>query len=162
MKTKPYQRNPEQLEHRRRKGIELLKTGLKQSKVAATLDVSRQAVQKWWKAYKNNGISAISKRKQSGRPPALSLAEKKKFLKVLAKGPTAFGYTTELWTTGRIAKVLANKMGVFYHRSHMWKILVSCGWSCQKPAKQASERDAKLIQRWVAKEWPRIKKKPSA
>jgi transposase len=32
------------------------------------------------------------------------------------------------------------------------------GWSLQRPERQARERDEEAIARWVAYEWPRIKK----
>jgi transposase len=34
------------------------------------------------------------------------------------------------------------------------------GWSPQKPQRRAVERQEELIQTWVKRDWPRIKKKP--
>jgi Winged helix-turn helix len=33
------------------------------------------------------------------------------------------------------------------------------GWSVQRPARRASERDEEAIARWVANDWPRIRQK---
>ncbi|MFI9773047.1 winged helix-turn-helix domain-containing protein [Streptomyces sp. NPDC052415] len=41
----------------------------------------------------------------------------------------------------------------------MWRLLTGrLGWSLQRPRRQAVERDECEIARWVAHEWPRIKK----
>jgi len=35
------------------------------------------------------------------------------------------------------------------------------GWSCQRPAGRALERDEQAIQRWKQYRWPQLKKKPA-
>jgi transposase len=39
----------------------------------------------------------------------------------------------------------------------VWRLLRRLGWSVQRPARRASERDDAEIARWRAQEWPRIK-----
>jgi hypothetical protein len=48
---------------------------------------------------------------------------------------------------------------VSYHPGHVWKILRRLGWSCQRPAGRALERDEKAILRWKKERWPELKKK---
>jgi len=43
----------------------------------------------------------------------------------------AHGYRTELWTTQRIAAMIARRLGVRYHRNHVGKLLHQLGWSHQ-------------------------------
>jgi len=43
---------------------------------------------------------------------------------------------------------------------HVCRLLHHFGWSWQKPARRARERDEAAIQRWVKQAWPRIKKTP--
>ena len=57
--------------------------------------------------------------------------------------------------------VIARVTGVQYHAGHVWKLLRRLGWSWQKPARQAVERDDEEAQRWVREEWPRIKNPPA-
>ena len=61
----------------------------------------------------------------------------------------------------RVAEVIAVHFGVQYHPGHVWKILQSMGWSCQKPERRARERDEKAIATWRQQDWPRIKKSPT-
>lgn len=79
--------------------------------------------------------------------------------KALVRGPQAFGYATALWTLERITHVIEKLYHVHYHPGHVWKILGRLGWSCQRPARRAKERNEELIRRWIQVEWPRIKKK---
>jgi hypothetical protein len=39
------------------------------------------------------------------------------------------GYSTGLWTTERIAKLIHRQFGVRYHRDHVGRLLRSMGWS---------------------------------
>jgi transposase len=39
----------------------------------------------------------------------------------------------------------------------VWRLLRRLGWSLQRPARRAAERDEAEIARWRAQEWPRIK-----
>jgi transposase len=68
--------------------------------------------------------------------------------KLLLKGALACGYTTDLWTTTRIAQVIQRKVHVQYHRAHVGRLLVRLNWSCHKPERRALERDEKAIEEW--------------
>ncbi len=72
----------------------------------------------------------------------------------LLKGARANGYGTELWTLQRVAEVIAKVTSVHYHPGHVWKILRGLGWTRQKPARRAAERDQEAIETWVRERWP--------
>jgi transposase len=94
---------------------------------------------------------------RAGRRPRLSAAELDAVEEALGKGPQAFGFDTDLWTLGRIAAVIEQLTGVRHHPGHVWRLLRRLGWSPQRPARRAAERDEAEIARWRAQEWPRIK-----
>jgi winged helix-turn-helix protein/type I restriction modification DNA specificity protein len=60
----------------------------------------------------------------------------------------------------RVAHLIEQESGVSYHPGHVWKILRQLGWSCQRPAGRALERDEKAIERWQKARWPELKKRP--
>ena len=98
----------------------------------------------------------------TGPDPKLSDAQLAKVEEALLKGAMANGFDTDLWTLERVAVVITQLTGVRYHPGHVWVILRRrLGWSVQRPERRASERDEEAIQRWVAQEWPRIKKGPA-
>ena len=76
----------------------------------------------------------------------------------LVRGPTAHGYATQLWTLARVAEVIERITGVCYHPGHVWRLLRELGWSVQRPARRAAERDEEGIAGWVKEDWPRVKK----
>jgi transposase len=80
----------------------------------------------------------------------------------LQRGPQALGYETSLWTANRVAHLIEQESGVSYHPGHVWKILRQLGWSCQRPAGRALERDEKAIERWQKERWPELKKRPKS
>jgi transposase len=61
----------------------------------------------------------------------------------------------------RVVQVIQRTTGVWLSRPSAWRLLTQrLGWSLQRPERQARERDEEAIARWVAHEWPRIKKGP--
>jgi transposase len=46
-----------------------------------------------------------------------------------------------MWTANRVVHLIEQECGVSYHPGHVWKILRQLGWSCQRPAGRALERD---------------------
>ena len=85
---------------------------------------------RWYQTYQAKGPQGLQPKPTLGRPPRLSLSQKRKLVKVLLKGPLVAGYRTDLRTLQRVAEVTERHFGVAYHPSHVWKLLVSLGWSC--------------------------------
>jgi transposase len=67
-----------------------------------------------------------------------------------------------MWTLTRVAEVIETVTGVTYHPGHVWYILRDMGWSRQRPARRAIERDDAAIDAWVKNRWPAVKKTPDA
>lgn len=82
--------------------------------------------------------------------------------KLLLKGAVAAGFPTNLWTCARIAQAIEEHFGVRYHIDHIGRLMRALGWSPQKPARRALERDETAIAAWVKSKWPGVKKTPRA
>lgn len=148
-----------QLEKRRDYAIRMLKSGKTLSAVARAVSASRSSVLRWQQAYQKHGWLGLQARPIPGRSPRLSSVQKEKLVQVLLDGPLAAGFKTELWTLKRITKVIQWLFGIAYHPSHVWRILIELGWSCQKPERRATQRDEQAIAHWKRYIWPKIKKK---
>jgi transposase len=60
-----------------------------------------------------------------------------------------------------VVQVIQATTGVRLSRPSAWRLLTQrLGWSLQRPDRTAKERDEEATARWVAHEWPRIKKGP--
>jgi transposase len=135
-----------------------MKEGRSLSDVAQMLSSSVSSVFRWWQVYRKNGANGLKPIPASGRPPRLSGAQKRKLMRILSRNALAAGYSTDLWTLGRIAEVTQRHLGVSYHPCHIWKLLQGLGWSCQKPKSKARERNEEGIAHWKRYRWPHIKK----
>jgi transposase len=149
-------------EARRLRAAELFAQGHTQAEVARTLGVSRQAVSRWHARLEQGGVAALRSRGPTGPDPRLSAVQLAKVERALLQGAMAAGFDTDLWTLERVAVVITQLTGVRHHPGHVWKLLRQrLGWTVQRPERRAIERDEQAIQRWVAHEWPRIKKGPT-
>ncbi len=154
--------SPEELERRRNRAIDLMQQGYPPVEVAHMVGVDRRSVRRWNAAYRAQGLEGICIKPASGRPAKLDARARRKLDAILLKGARAVGFPTDLWTCPRVAEVIRSRFKVCYHVDHVCRLLHSLGWSPQKPARRAVERDEDFIQDWVKTQWPRIKKKPRA
>ena len=152
---------PEQLQTRRERAIALLQSGKTYKSIAATLNASISSVVRWAQAHRKDGVKALRPKPAPGRPPLLTPRQKRRLLQLLAQGSLAEGYTTDLWTLPRIAKLIGKHFGTRYHPGHVWRVMRGLGWTCQKPERRALQRDEQAIARWKTHECPRIKKSPT-
>jgi transposase len=149
-------------EQRRLGAAKMFRKGVRQADVARRLKVSTASVAIWAQAYRQGGEAALVRKPRSGRPKRLTASQCRRLERLLLQGTQAQGYVTELWTSPRVAKLIVDLFGVRYHRNHIPKLLSALGWSCQRPRRQAIERDEKAIEQWKKVTWPRIKKKSRA
>jgi len=152
----------EELERRRLRALSLLGEGLLPVEVARRVGVDRRSVRRWKAAARQGGREAVRSRPTPGRPTKLSAHNRRRLEVALLKGAQAAGFPTDLWTCPRVAEIIHRRFGVRYHVHHVGRLLHALGWSPQKPRRLAIERDEAAIERWVKKEWPRIKKTPPA
>jgi transposase len=145
------------LQERRLAAAQMFAHGATQAEVARTFGVSPQAASIWYRRWRQGGEAALRGAGRAGRRPRLSAAELAAIDQALRRGPEAFGFDTDLWTLARVAQVIERLTGVAYHPGHVWRLLRRLGWSLQRPARRAAERDEAAIARWRAEEWPRIK-----
>ena len=152
--------SPEQLQTRRERAIALLQSGKTYQSIAATLNSSISSVVRWAQTHRKGGMKALRPKPAPGRPPMLTSPQKRRLLRLLAKGAPAEGYATDLWTLPRVAKLIGKHFGTRYHSGHVWRVLRGLGWTCQKPERRALQRDEKAIAHWKKHDWPHIKKSP--
>lgn len=145
---------------RRHRAAKLFIAGFSQADVARRCGVSRQTAMRWHRAFEKGGAPALRPRPR-GRPNRLTVDQRRKLQSALLQGPSAHGWTTDLWTLERITAVIRRSFGVSYHPGHVWKLMRVMGWSLQRPTTRARERDEVAIAQWKSTEWPRLKKTPA-
>jgi transposase len=150
------------MEARRMRAADLFAKHVPQAQIARELGVTHQTVSDWHEKWRGGGRRALRAAGRAGRMPKLTEADLVSVDKALRKGPRAHGYPTELWTLARVAEVIEKVTGVHYHPGHVWRLLRQMGWSRQRPARKAMERDDAAVEQWVNERWPKVKKTPDA
>lgn len=156
-------RDLEGMTARRMQAAEMFRRGKRQVDVVVALGVSAQTASRWHRQWTVGGRAALAGAGRAGRLPRLTDAQLDLVEQRLLAGPRANGFGTELWTLARVAEVIEAATGVHYGPTQTWTILRDrLGWSRQRPARRAVERDEAAIADWVKVQWPRIKKAPGA
>jgi transposase len=156
-------RDFEGLRARRMKAARMFARGKRQVDVVVALGVSAQTASRWHAAWVAGGRDALVGARRAGRVRKLTEAQLAQVATALEAGPRANGFATDMWTLARVGDVIEKVTGVRHSRTQVWTILRQrLGWSRQRPARRAVERDEEAVATWVAKDWPRIKRGPGA
>lgn len=130
--------------------------------VVRRLGIARQVGYRWHEAWQAGGETALASKGPAGPKSKLTPAHTETLVDALLEGPAAQGYKTQLWTLRRVAALIEHLTGVHYHPGHVWRVMGSLGFSCQRPERRAIERDEKAIRQWKRVQWPELKKKRAA
>jgi transposase len=151
--------SPAELEHRRRLAIERLSEGYSADEVADFLGVSVRTVWRWLALARGDDPDGLSARPVPGRPRKLTPTQEKIVLRWLRDSPLEHGFATELWTAARIARLIEQEFDITFNPRYLSTWLRDRGLTPQTPQRVARERDPEAIRRWLATDWPRIKKR---
>jgi putative transposase len=147
------------MEERRLAAVPLLRAGrMTQAQIARELGVSRASVTRWKHRLVEAGRRGLRRREPPGRASRLSAAQWRLLGRILDRGARASGFDTERWTLRRIAAVVERSFGVQYHFRSLGRALRARGFSPQQPIARARERDDALVEAWLTRDWPRVKK----
>lgn len=144
----------------RRKVVKAVSEGMKQIDAAQLFGVTRQAVGRWVKAYREGGESAL-KRKAKGRPKGGSLLPwqaAKTAQAITDRHPDQLKLPFYLWTREAVAQLIERRYGV---RISVWTVgryLERWGFTPQKPVRKAFEKNPREVQRWLEERYPEIRK----
>ena len=145
-------------EARRKEAGKMFQKGKTQAEVAKKFGVSRAAACKWHAAWDKDGMAGLDSKGPPGFASALDLKNRQRFKKAILKGPLSHGYETDLWTLARLAAVLRKTAKVKFGPVRTWQIVRGLGFTPQKPALIAKDRDEADILDWKARRLPSLKK----
>jgi transposase len=144
----------------RRRAIKAVLDGTKQVKVAEFFGVTRHAVGKWVKAYRQGGDKAL-KAKRKGRPKGGSLHpwQAAQIAKaVIDHHPEQLKLPFYLWTREAVAQLIEKRFGI---RLSIWTVgryLARWGFTPQKPVRRAFEKNPEAVRRWLEEDYPEIQR----
>ena len=150
---------PAELERRRLLAIQRVLEGYSCEEVADFLAVDPSSVYRWVAAFRQHGAAGLAARPTPGRPAKLTVTQVKIVRRWLADNPTDHGFPNELWTAARLALLIDEEWGISFHPHYLSAWLREKGYTPQLPRRVPRERDDRKIARWLAVDWPRIKRK---
>ena len=156
--------SPEAQQELRMRAVRAVLDGRTHVAVAETFGVTRHAVDKWVKTYREGGWDAL-KAKRRGRPKggALKPWQCAQIARIVVdKHPEQLKFPWFLWTREAVGALIERKCGV---RLSVWTVgryLRRWGFTPQKPLKHASEQNPEAVTRWLNEEYPQIRKDAKA
>ena len=144
----------------RRKVLRAILEGKKQMEAAQIFGVTRQAVGKWVKKYREGGARALRARKR-GRPSKSSLLpwQAAQIAKaVVHRYPEQLKLPFYLWTREAVAELIERKFEIRLSRWTVGRYLAQWGFTPQKPMRKAFEQDPEQVRRWLEEKYPEIRK----
>jgi transposase len=150
-----------ELEKVRMFAANMFEQGLPSVGIARSLNVDVQTVRRWRRIYNICGRPGLDSRKHPGSKPRLNPQQQERLAQLLLLTPTQCGFERYLWTTSLIADLIQREFNVSYHHDTVGFLLRDLGFSWQKPACRARERDGIRIEAWRREVWPEILKKVS-
>jgi transposase len=139
--------------------VQRVEDGYSIGDVAEFLGVDRRTVRRWVATFRQHGAAALAALPVTGRPSKLTHTQEKIVCRWLADNPTEHGFATELWSAPRLAQLIEQEFSIRFHPDYLTTWLRQRGYTPQKPRRVHRERDDEAIERWLAKDWPRIKKR---
>lgn len=149
---------PAAQEDLRRKAVQAVRDGKSQGEAARLFGVARPTVNKWCQQHASGGAKALAARQRGRRPgktlPATQAARMRR--KIIDRCPDQLRLPFALWTREAVQQLIARECGVELSVWTVGRYLRDWGFTPQKPARRALERDPLAVRRWLRTEYPAI------
>jgi transposase len=124
--------------------------GAPSSLIAKELSVTVRSVQRWRRAWAEEGQQGIHSKGPSSRP-RLTATEICSLERELAKGPIVHGWPEQHWTLARVRTLIARRFNVTYTVQGVRKLLLRSGF-CYLPPR-AAVQNTQTLTGWVKPAW---------
>jgi transposase len=150
-------------EELRRRAVALVGEGHSQTQVATLLDVSRQSVSEWVRAYRLGGEQALTAGRRGRRPgeqTALAPWQQAQIAKAIReKNPDQLKLPGFLWTRALVCELIERRFGIRMAEKTAGRYLRAWGFSPQKPARRALEQNPEAVARWLEERYPELERR---
>jgi transposase len=148
----------------RKRAVQVVLSGMKQTAAAQTFGVARGTVARWISQYRQGGQAALDQRPQ-GRPATPKLMrEQEAAIVALIQGrcPDQLGLPASLWTREMVGALIKQRFGLALSVWTVGRYLRRWGLSPQKPARRAYENNPEAVRHWLEVEYPEVRKQAKA
>ena len=117
--------------------------------LAHQFGVAGVTIRAWRARLQRDGEEALRASRATGRPERLTAAQQDEIGAMIDGDPRAHGFETSGWTIPKIRHVIGVTYGVWLDRAHLSRKLRRWGFTYQRPALRAVERNEDDIATWV-------------
>lgn len=142
----------------RRRAVSAVLRGHAITDVAEVFGTDRSTVFRWVQRYQQAGNAGLNRQPGSGRPRKLQELDEAELQRLVLRPASDFGYETDLWTVGRLHRVICEQYRVKVSQDTIWRRLVEAGLTYQKPEREYYEASEEARQEWLRKDVPKIRK----
>jgi len=151
--------SPSAQESLRIRAVNAALAGRTQVEVAGIFGVPRQTVGLWVKAHRRGGLRAL-KAKKRGRPKGGTLLpwQAAQIVRSITdRTPDQLKLPFYLWTREAVGRLIKHRFGIQLSVWTVGRYLAQWGFTPQKPARRAFERDPERVRQWLDEEYPAIR-----
>src|SRR4051812_48205963 len=150
----------------RRVAVAMVRAGKTRVEAAATVGVNRRFVGEWVKVAAQGGEAVLAGRRGGRRPgeqKALSAGPGEGVRYLNAPGRSdQFGLSFALWTRQAVRALIARETGVWLTLPVVGRYLRAWGFTAQRPARRATERQDEAVRAWLENTYPAIARNAKA
>jgi transposase len=137
------------------RAVEAITRGLPMGEVADAFGIDRTTLYRWVSRNKTVGLL---RRVGSGRPRLLEDLTEEGLVEIILKPAIAYGYETDLWTIGRVHRVIQEQYQIEISQDTIWRRLREAGLTYQKPERQYFQMDEEARKNWMRSVAPKIRR----
>jgi transposase len=142
----------------RGRAVRAVQDGMSRKAVAAAFGVDRATLFRWMQKYDVGGECGLQRKAGSGRRRKLEELCEDELRALVLKGAPHCGYETDLWTVGRLRRVIAEEFSIVLSKNTVWRRLRDAGLTSQKPEREYYEIDEAARKNWLRYEVPKIRR----
>lgn len=147
------------LEEIRIRAVMRVEAGESPEVVIKALGFTRTQIYEWLAKYREGGIQALRSRKAPGKKSKLTGQQIQKVYRiVVGKNPRQLKFEFALWTRAMVREMIRREFGVNLSEVSVGRLLKKLGLSPQRPTHRAIERDDLSVYKWMAEDYPQIRK----
>lgn len=142
----------------RERAIEAVHNGIPKSTVADVYGVSRVTIYRWLERFEEGGTEGLERKAGSGRPRKLEELTEEELKAIVLQDASQFGFETDLWTVGRLRRVIQEQFEIALSNNTVWRRLREAGLTYQKPEREYYEIDEAAREAWLQNDVPKIRR----
>ena len=141
----------------RRRAVDAVLEGMTKTAVAAAYGVDRKTIARWVNKFEEGGDELASSSGERSTSKAGGPNEDE-LLRIVLAGAMSYGFETDLWTVGRLRRVITDEFHIQVSKNTIWRRLRDAGLTYQKPEREYYEIDEATRKKWLRYEVPKIRR----